>query len=191
MNQSYQTSPDLPVSGLSANCQLVRVRHTPMNRRHFLLLLTSMLSTSFTIVGARTTYASSNDDDDDDDHDEDDDHDDNEDDDEPSDEQESPTQPTSEFSHEDDEEENHEYDDSDGVGHAGDHQQALEAVRSNEAIPFRDIIEIFRKQFDGKIVDASIYQKRGQLVYRFKYVDQSGHVLVAFYQAATGVYLGT
>lgn len=178
MNHFYQTVPDLSVSGLSANCQLLRVRHTPMKRRLFLLLLTSMLSTSITIVGARTAYASSNDDDDDDQ-----DYDHEGDEEEAThDEQGIPTQNTTEISSP----ENEDADDPEE-----DHQQALEAVRTHEAIPFKEIIGIFEKQFSGKIVDVSIYQKRGQLVYRFKYIDPSGHVLIAIYQAATGIYLGT
>ena len=189
MNQFYQTSPDLSVSALSANCHLIRARYIPMKRRHFLWQLASMVSTTLTFASVGTARASSNDDEDDD---HDDDHEDkheNRNEDENDEEKVSTTQDQAETSHDEDDEEEH-HDDEDNDDHDGDHQQALEAVRANEAIPFRDILEIFEQQFGGKIIDASIYQKRGQLVYRFKYVDQSGYVLTAFYQAATGLYLG-
>ncbi len=124
-----------------------------MDRRLFLLLLTSLIAPSVNIVSALPAYASPDDDDDDYDYDDgDDDHDDDDDDD--------------------------------------DQKQALEALKAQETISLKEMIRLFEEEFDGKIIDISLYRKRAKLIYRFKYIDNSGYVKKAYFNANSGELLG-
>ena len=70
-----------------------------------------------------------------------------------------------------------------------DEEDALRAVQSEEAIPLREMIKIFRSDIKGDIIDIALFRRRRQLHYRFRYIDENGRVASAIYVAATGLRL--
>ncbi len=111
------------------------------------------------------------DDDDDDDYDDDDDDDDDDYDDD----------------YDDDDDDDYDDDDDDDDYDDDDEDSALRAVRSEEAIPLREMIKIFRREVGGEIIDIALFKRRLRLHYRFQYIDSNGHVATAFFVAATGL----
>ncbi len=90
---------------------------------------------------------------------------------------------------------NHNYDDHDDYDDDhdddyddDDHDQdkALKAVKSKRAIPYKKMLKIFRKDHSGKILDVSFGLKNNILLYRFKYINEEGHVRIIYYYASNG-----
>lgn len=81
---------------------------------------------------------------------------------------------------------NHDDDQEHGDDDDDDQEQALQAVKAEQALPLKHIIKIFKKEISGKIIDISLYKRSGKLTYRFKYIDDSGHVRKAYFDPSTG-----
>ncbi len=141
-----------------------------MSKRKFLLFLASFFASSYYIAYPSAILASKGEGDDhddyDDDHDDDDYDDDHDDDDY------------------DDDHDDDDYDDYDDDDH--DQDKALKAVKSKRAIPYKKMLKIFRKDHSGKILDVSFGLKNNILLYRFKYINEEGHVRIIYYYASNG-----
>ncbi len=84
----------------------------------------------------------------------------------------------------DDYDDDHDDDDYDDDDH--DQDKALKAVKSKRAIPYKKMLKIFRKDHSGKILDVSFGLKNNILLYRFKYINEEGHVRIIYYYASNG-----
>ncbi len=67
-----------------------------------------------------------------------------------------------------------------------DEEHALEATRSNQAMPLRKIIQNFRNDIGGDITEIRLFERADTLIYRFQYINKDGHVVFVKYNAATG-----
>ena len=70
-----------------------------------------------------------------------------------------------------------------------DHEDARKAVEAKNGIPLKDILDIFKKQVPGEVVDVSLFHGDAALRYRIKYVDPDGHVRRVYFDALTGAML--
>ncbi len=84
------------------------------------------------------------------------------------------------YDYDDDDDDDDDHDDDE------DEESALRAVLSEEAIPLRKMIQIFRREVGGEIIDISLFRRRLRLHYRFQYINSNGHVATAVFVAATG-----
>jgi hypothetical protein len=68
-----------------------------------------------------------------------------------------------------------------------DSEAARRAVEDKLAIPLIDMMAIFTSSIAGEVVDVSLVEGgAGALRYRFKYIDEQGHVRRAYFDALTG-----
>jgi uncharacterized membrane protein YkoI len=63
---------------------------------------------------------------------------------------------------------------------------ALEAVRSQRALPLADILATARQDVPGEVIDARLVTIRGFLVYEVKSMTGDGHVSRSYYYARSG-----
>lgn len=70
-----------------------------------------------------------------------------------------------------------------------DHDRARAAVADENALPLRKLLTLFRQSFEGEVVDVTLVKRRSALVYRVKFVDPSGRVRRAEFDAHTGTVL--
>ncbi|RZA23986.1 MAG: hypothetical protein EOP02_14160 [Proteobacteria bacterium] len=63
---------------------------------------------------------------------------------------------------------------------------ALQAVKSNRALPLEDILTRARLVTDGEIIDAQLIQVRRILVYEIKVLGKSGDVKDLYFYARSG-----
>lgn len=64
---------------------------------------------------------------------------------------------------------------------------ALQAVKSNRALPLEDILTRARLVADGEIIDAQLIQVRRILLYEIKVLGKSGDVRELYFYARSGV----
>lgn len=74
----------------------------------------------------------------------------------------------------------------DGGDHEDDHDDALRAVTENDAIPLKQMLQKFDRQFDGTVVDVTLIRSTDSLRYRVKFIDPAGRVRRAYFDAVTG-----
>jgi uncharacterized membrane protein YkoI len=74
----------------------------------------------------------------------------------------------------------------DGEDREDDHDDALRAVTAKDAIPLRQILRQFDRQFDGTVVDVTLIRGTDSLRYRVKFIDPAGRVRRAYFDAVTG-----
>lgn len=67
-----------------------------------------------------------------------------------------------------------------------DEDVALEAVQSQDAVPFREVLRELRRTTEDKVIDARLFSLGGVLVYELKVLGGDGRVGVYRYDAATG-----
>lgn len=67
-----------------------------------------------------------------------------------------------------------------------DQDAARRAVEANEAIPLKDMLEIFESYGDLTVVDVALVRRNDQLAYRFKFIDPKGRVRQAYFDARSG-----
>lgn len=72
------------------------------------------------------------------------------------------------------------------AGGASDQENALNAVRSNAALPLDRIMQIARQQTDAEIIDAQLISVRGFLLYDLKLLDAKGDVSHLYFYAKSG-----
>jgi len=84
--------------------------------------------------------------------------------------------------------------DDDGGGNHGngndaderdDHDRAYEAVSSGKAVPLKQVLASFDKDFGGKVVDVKLVIG-STLRYRIRFVDGAGRVRNVYYDARDG-----
>jgi uncharacterized membrane protein YkoI len=84
--------------------------------------------------------------------------------------------------------------DDDGGGNHGngsddderdDHDRAYEAVSSGKAVPLKQVLASFEKDFGGKVVDVKLVIG-STLRYRIRFVDGAGRVRNVYYDARNG-----
>jgi uncharacterized membrane protein YkoI len=84
--------------------------------------------------------------------------------------------------------------DDDGGGNQGngsddderdDHDRAYEAVSSGKAVPLKQVLASFEKDFGGKVVDVKLVIG-STLRYRIRFVDGAGRVRNVYYDARNG-----
>lgn len=71
-------------------------------------------------------------------------------------------------------------------GGEDDHDDALRAVTAKDAIPLKQMLQQFERQFDGTIVDVTLIRDTDSLRYRVKFIDPAGRVRRAYFDAVTG-----
>lgn len=76
-----------------------------------------------------------------------------------------------------------------GAGKA-DEDVALEAVRSEDALPLRDILQSVRHSTNDKVIDAQLFSMGDDLVYEVKVMAPDGHVSRLYYYAKSGRQFG-
>lgn len=84
-------------------------------------------------------------------------------------------------------------DDGGGDGSSGngrdddrdDHDRAYEAVSSGQAVPLRQVLDSFAKEFGGTVVDVKLVAG-DTLRYRIRFVDGAGRVRQIYYDATNG-----
>lgn len=70
--------------------------------------------------------------------------------------------------------------------HKADEDVALEAVRSDDALPLMDILRSVRHSTKDKIIDAQLFSLADDLVYEVKVMAPDGHVSRLYYHAKSG-----
>jgi len=71
-------------------------------------------------------------------------------------------------------------------GGEDDHDDALRAVTAKDAIPLKQMLQLFERQFDGTVVDVTLIRGADSLRYRVKFIDPAGRVRRAYFDAVTG-----
>lgn len=67
-----------------------------------------------------------------------------------------------------------------------DHDDALRAVNAKDAIPLKQVLLQFAREFDGTVVDVTMIRSTDALRYRVKFIDPAGRVRRAYFDAVTG-----
>ena len=86
-------------------------------------------------------------------------------------------------------------DDDDGEDRSGkstgadDHDDALRAVKAEDALTLRQILALFARQTSGTVIDVTLVRRHEALVYRVKYVDAAGRVKRIDFDAVSGTRL--
>jgi hypothetical protein len=72
-------------------------------------------------------------------------------------------------------------------GRGGDHDRARDAVRHGRALPLSAFIASIERQYGGRLIDASLRERRGELVYELKMIsDTGGRIFTVSVDAKTG-----
>jgi hypothetical protein len=66
-----------------------------------------------------------------------------------------------------------------------DHDRAYEAVNSGKAVPLKQVLASFAKDFGGTVVDVKLVLG-STLRYRIRFVDTAGRVRHVYYDATNG-----
>lgn len=77
-------------------------------------------------------------------------------------------------------------DDDDSGEAREDHDDALQAVETGDALTLKQILAIFAKQASGTVIDVTLQRRRQALVYRVKYIDPAGRVKRIEFDAVSG-----
>lgn len=73
-----------------------------------------------------------------------------------------------------------------GRGRGGDHDEALAAVETREALPLSRIIAIARAAVPGEIIDIELEREHGQLIYEVEVLTRTGRVRKVEINARSG-----
>lgn len=76
-------------------------------------------------------------------------------------------------------------DDNGGSGN-DDHDSALRAVEADGTLTLEEFLPHFRRQVKGRVVDVSLAQRSGALLFIVTYVDPEGRVRRRRFDARTG-----
>lgn len=71
-------------------------------------------------------------------------------------------------------------------GFADDHDEAYELLRSGEILPLEKILEISRKQIQGRVLEVELEQEDKLLIYELEVLDNQGIVWEIKVDAKTG-----
>ena len=69
---------------------------------------------------------------------------------------------------------------------ADDHDEAYELLRSGEILSLENILEISRKQVQGRILEVELEHKNERLIYELEVLDKQGIVWEIKIDASTG-----
>ena len=69
---------------------------------------------------------------------------------------------------------------------AEDHDEAYELLRSGEILPLEKILEISRKQVQGRILEVELEHEDDLLIYELEILDKEGVVWEIKVDASTG-----
>lgn len=75
--------------------------------------------------------------------------------------------------------------DDDGDDDRDDHDRAYEAVNSGKAVPLKQVLASFARDFGGTVVDVKLVLG-STLRYRIRFVDAAGRVRHVYYDATNG-----
>ena len=67
-----------------------------------------------------------------------------------------------------------------------DQNNALEAVKSGQALPLGSIVPLAETKWGGRVIDAELVRVQGTLLYRLTMLDDNGVSRRVYYQARTG-----
>ena len=73
-----------------------------------------------------------------------------------------------------------------GRGRHGDHDEALTAVETRQALPLTRIFQIARTAVPGEIVEVELDREHGRLIYEVEVLTSSGRVRKVEIDARTG-----
>lgn len=76
-----------------------------------------------------------------------------------------------------------------GRGRDGDHDEALRAVQTREALPLARIMEIATREVPGDIIEVELEHDDGQLIYEVEVLTSTGLVRQVEIDARTGAVL--
>ncbi len=71
-------------------------------------------------------------------------------------------------------------------GLADDQDNALRLKESGQILPLEKILDISRKEVDGKVLEVELERKRGQLIYELEILDNNGQVWELKVNASNG-----
>lgn len=75
-------------------------------------------------------------------------------------------------------------------GDADDDQyKARRAVQNRKAVPLVVVLDQFQNRFKGQVVDVRLIRPLFQLQYRLTYIDETGSVRRAYFDAKTGAFI--
>lgn len=68
----------------------------------------------------------------------------------------------------------------------GDHDRALQALRSGEVVSLRTILDKAATDFPGDLIEAELEHENDRMIYEIKLLTPAGQVLKLEYDARTG-----
>ncbi|MBN9310149.1 MAG: PepSY domain-containing protein [Devosia sp.] len=80
----------------------------------------------------------------------------------------------------------HDGEDDDGESGGKDHDSVLKAVEDDGALSLEQFLPLFRRQLEGRVVDVSLTERRGALLFVVTFIDPAGRVRRARFDARTG-----
>ena len=71
-------------------------------------------------------------------------------------------------------------------GSGGDHEDAKHAVDAKDALPLGTMLTMFKRYGDYTVIDVKLSESNRTLLYVFKFIDSTGNVRKAYFDAKTG-----
>jgi len=68
----------------------------------------------------------------------------------------------------------------------GDHLQARRLVESGEVLPLQSILDKYRADYPGRVIEVELEKKHGRIIYEIEIVDDRGEVRELYVNARNG-----
>jgi uncharacterized membrane protein YkoI len=72
-----------------------------------------------------------------------------------------------------------------------DYDRARRAVDRGDVLEISEVLERFKSQVSGEVIEVEFEREHGRWVYEFKVINQQGHLLEVYVDAHTGKVLFT
>lgn len=67
-----------------------------------------------------------------------------------------------------------------------DHLQARRLVESGEVLPLQTILDKYRTDYPGRVIEVELEKKHGKIIYEIEIIDDSGEVRELYINASNG-----
>ncbi len=67
-----------------------------------------------------------------------------------------------------------------------DHLQARRLVESGEVLPLQSILDKYRADYPGRVIEVELEKKHGEIIYEIEIVDDRGEVRELYINARNG-----
>lgn len=67
-----------------------------------------------------------------------------------------------------------------------DHLEARRLVESGEVLPLQSILDKYRTDYPGRVIEVELEKKHGKIIYEIEIVDDSGEVRELYIDARNG-----